>query len=112
VQGDALQQQLAAVSATEGKLRQELEAAASDAAELRGQVAALQQQVSGLQGEVGKKQAESEAFAQGGLRWLQLQLHGLCFCDTRESALQAMSLQPIGAVHFLIQLTQQWQLQA
>ncbi|KAF6255462.1 hypothetical protein COO60DRAFT_1702793 [Scenedesmus sp. NREL 46B-D3] len=64
LKGDALQQQLTAVSASEAKLRHELEAAASEAAELQGQVAALQQQVSGLQGEVGKKQAESEAFAQ------------------------------------------------
>jgi hypothetical protein len=65
LQGDALQQQLTAVSASEAKLRQEVEAAASEAAQLKGQVAALQQQVTGLQGEIGKKQAESEAFAQG-----------------------------------------------
>lgn len=66
-QGDGLQQQLSAASAAEAKLRQQLEATASEAAELRGQVGALQQQVAGLQGEVGKKQAESEAFAQGGV---------------------------------------------
>lgn len=65
LQGDQLQQRLSAVSAAEAKLRQELEVTSSEAAELRGQVAALQEQVAGLQGEINKKQAESEAFAQG-----------------------------------------------